>query len=135
MEAAADRGRHLAVRVLIADDEPLFVEMVEALLADEEQIEVVASAQDGQQAVELARVHDPDVIVMDISMPVIDGIEATRQIHKENPDARILILTGSSTSADVDRSRTAGVSGFLTKDRIVAHLVESILDLDTSELP
>jgi DNA-binding NarL/FixJ family response regulator len=134
MEAAADRGRRSAVRVLIADDEPLFVEMVEALLADEDQIEVVATAQDGQEAVELARAHDPDVIVMDISMPVIDGIEATRQIHKENPDARILILTGSSTSADVDRSRTAGVSGFLTKDRIAAHLVETILDLDR-ELP
>ena len=132
MEAAADRGRRSAVRVLIADDEPLFVEMVEALLADEEQIEVVASAQDGQEAVELARAHDPDVIVMDISMPVIDGIEATRQIHNDNPDARILILTGSSTSADVDRSRTAGVSGFLTKDRIAAHLVETILGLDTS---
>ena len=132
MEAAADRGRRSAVRVLIADDEPLFVEMVEALLADEEQIEVVASAQDGQQAVELARVHDPDVIVMDISMPVIDGIEATRQIHNDNPDASILILTGSSTSADVDRSRTAGVSGFLTKDRIAAHLVETILGLDSS---
>ena len=132
MEAAADRGRRSAVRVLIADDEPLFVEMVEALLADEEQIDVVASAQDGQEAVELARAHDPDVIVMDISMPVIDGIEATRQIHKDNPDARILILTGSSTSADVDRSRTAGVSGFLTKDRIAAHLVETILGLDTS---
>ena len=132
MEAAADRGRRSAVRVLIADDEPLFVEMVEALLADEEQIEVVASAQDGQEAVELARAHDPDVIVMDISMPVIDGIEATRQIHKDNPDARILILTGSSTSADVDRSRTAGVSGFLTKDRIAAHLVETILGLDSS---
>ena len=132
MEAAADRGRRSAVRVLIADDEPLFVEMVEALLADEEQIDVVASAQDGQEAVELARAHDPDVIVMDISMPVIDGIEATRQIHKDNPDARILILTGSSTSADVDRSRTAGVSGFLTKDRIAAHLVETILGLDSS---
>jgi len=132
MEAAADRGRRSAVRVLIADDEPLFVEMVEALLADEEQIEVVASAQDGQEAVELARAHDPDVIVMDISMPVIDGIEATRQIHNDNPDARILILTGSSTSADVDRSRTAGVSGFLTKDRIAAHLVETILGLDSS---
>ena len=134
MEAAADRGRRSAVRVLIADDEPLFVEMVEALLADEEQIDVVASAQDGQEAVELARAHDPDVIVMDIWMPVIDGIEATRQIHKENPEARILILTGSSTSADVDRSRTAGVSGFLTKDRIGAHLVETILGFDR-ELP
>jgi DNA-binding NarL/FixJ family response regulator len=108
----------------------VFVEMVEALLADDERIEVVASAQDGQEAVELARAHEPDVIVMDISMPVIDGIEATRQIHEDNPNARILILTGSSTSADVDRSRTAGVSGFLTKDRVDAHLVETILGLD-----
>ena len=135
MEAAADRGRRSAVRVLIADDEPQFVELVEALLAGEEEIEVVASAQDGQEAVELARAHDPDVIVMDIWMPVIDGIEATRQIHRDNPNARILILTGSSTSADVDRSRTAGVAGFLTKDRIEAHLVETILGLETRELP
>jgi DNA-binding NarL/FixJ family response regulator len=126
----ADDGPRSALRVLIADDEPVFVEMVEALLADDDRIEVVASAQDGQEAVELARAHEPDVIVMDISMPVIDGIEATRQIHEDNPNARILILTGSSTSADVDRSRTAGVSGFLTKDRLDAHLVETILGLD-----
>jgi DNA-binding NarL/FixJ family response regulator len=129
MEAAADRGRRSAVRVLIADDEPPFVEMVEALLAGEEEIEVVALARDGQEAVDLARTSEPDVIVMDISMPIIDGIEATRQIHRENPDARILILTGSSTSADIDRSQTAGVSLFLTKDRVASHLVASILDL------
>jgi DNA-binding NarL/FixJ family response regulator len=129
MEAAVHPRRSDAVRVLIADDEPHFVEMVEALVAGEERIEVVGSAADGQEAVELARAHAPDVIVMDISMPVIDGIEATRRIHAHDPNARILILTGSSTAADVDRSRIAGVAGFLTKDRIAAHLVESILDL------
>jgi DNA-binding NarL/FixJ family response regulator len=67
--------------------------------------------------------------VMDISMPIVDGIEAARRIHKRDPHARILILTGSSTSADVDRSQTAGVALFLTKDRLDSHLVSSILDL------
>jgi len=124
-----------ALRVLIADDEPHFVELVEALLADEERIELVGIARDGREAVELARAHEPDVIVMDISMPVVDGIEATRQIHKRDPDARILILTGSSTSADTDRSQTAGVALFLTKDRLDSHLVASILDLGARSLP
>jgi len=118
-----------ALRVLIADDEPHFVDLVEALLADEDRIEVVGTARDGKEAVELARAHEPDVIVMDISMPGVDGIEATRQIHKYDPNARILILTGSSTSADIDRSKTAGVALFLTKDRVDSHLVSSILDL------
>jgi DNA-binding NarL/FixJ family response regulator len=118
-----------ALRVLIADDEPHFVEMVEALLAQEERIEVVGTARDGEEAVDLARAHAPDVIVMDIAMPVLDGIEATRRIHKHDPDARILILTGLSTSADIDRSQTAGVALFLTKDRLDSHLVASILDL------
>jgi len=128
MEAPAVHPRS-ALRVLIADDEPQFVEMVEALLAEEAQIEVVGTARDGKEAIELARAHTPDVIVMDIAMPVVDGIEATRQIHKHDPDTRILILTGLSTSADIDRSQTAGVALFLTKDRVASHLVASILDL------
>jgi len=118
-----------ALRVLIADDEPHFVEMVEGMLAEDERIELVGTARDGEEAVALALAHTPDVIVMDISMPVLDGIEAARQIHENDPDARILILTGLSTSADIDRSQTAGVAGFLTKDRINSHLVSSILDL------
>ena len=118
-----------ALRVLIADDERHFVEMVEGMLAEDERIELVGTARDGEEAVALALAHTPDVIVMDISMPVLDGIEAARQIHENDPDARILILTGLSTSADIDRSQTAGVAGFLTKDRINSHLVSSILDL------
>jgi DNA-binding NarL/FixJ family response regulator len=66
---------------------------------------------------------------MDISMPMLDGIEAARQIREQHPDACILVLTGSSISADIDRSRQAGVAAFLTKDRLGTQLVDAILDL------
>src|SRR5687768_6837459 len=103
------------VRVLIADDEPLFVETVEAVLAADERVEVVGTAATGKQAVELVTRLTPDVTLMDISMPILDGIEATRRIRERLPDARVLVLTGSSISADVDRARQAGVAAFLTK--------------------
>ena len=130
MEAAATPNTS-AVRVLIADDEPLFVEMVEALLDRDKRVEVVGTAGDGKVAVELALALAPDVILMDISMPFLDGIEATRRIREHHPTACILVLTGSSISADIDRSRQAGVAGFLTKDRIGTQLVDAILDLGT----
>jgi len=128
MEAVL-RPRPRAARVLIADDEPPFVEMVEAMLADEQRIEVVGTARNGKEAIELALALAPDVTLMDISMPVLDGIEALRRIRKQEPDARVLILTGSSSAADVDRSRQAGAAGFLTKDRIDSQLVVGILAL------
>jgi DNA-binding NarL/FixJ family response regulator len=128
MEAAM-HPRARTVRVLIADDEPPFVEMVEALLAGDERIEVVGTAGNGKEAVALALSLVPDVTLMDISMPAVDGIEAVRRIRAQRPDACILILTGSSISADVDRSRQAGAAGFLTKDRIAGHLIDRILDL------
>jgi two-component system, NarL family, nitrate/nitrite response regulator NarL len=121
--------RTTPVRVLIADDEPLFVEMVEALLENEGRIEVVGTATNGEEAVELATSLRPDVTLMDISMPLLDGIEATRRIRESEPDACILMLTGSSTFADVNRSREAGVAAFLTKDRLATQLVDAILDL------
>ena len=128
MEAAPD-PRARQVRVLVADDEPLFVETIEALLASDDRVEVVGTAGDGEEAVELARTLDPDVTLMDISMPTLDGIEAARKIREQLPTASILVLTGSSISADVDRSRQAGVAAFLTKDRLGTQLVEAILDL------
>ena len=126
---AAKTPRTQPVRVLIADDEPLFVETVEALLADDDRVEVVGTARNGQDAVDLATALGPDLTVMDISMPVLDGIEAARRIRLEQPSACILILTGSSISADVDRARQAGVAGFLTKDRLGTQLVDAILEL------
>ena len=90
-----------------------------------------ARAGNGQDAVDLANALEPDLTLMDISMPVLDGIEAARRIRLERPTACILILTGSSISADVDRARQAGVAGFLTKDRLGTQLVDAILELGT----
>lgn len=128
MEAAM-HPRERSVRVLIADDEPLFVEMVEALLARDDRIEVIGTARNGREAVERVLSLSPDVTLMDISMPAVDGIEAVRRIRAQRPGACILMLTGSTTAADIDRSRQAGAAGFLTKDRISGHLINSILDL------
>jgi DNA-binding NarL/FixJ family response regulator len=126
---AAEAPRERPVRVLIADDEPLFVESVEALLHGAERVKVVGSASNGQDAVDLACALEPDVILMDISMPVLDGIEAARRIRLDHPGTAVLILTGSSIAADVDRARQAGVAGFLTKDRIGTQLVNAILEV------
>ena len=128
MEPVPD-PRPQRVRVLIADDEALFVETIEALLAEDDRVEVVGKAADGEEAVKLARSLEPDVILMDISMPTLDGIEAARKIREHVPAARILVLTGSSISADIDRSRQAGVSAFLTKDRLGTQLLDAIIDL------
>jgi DNA-binding NarL/FixJ family response regulator len=115
--------------VLVVDDEPLFVQMLEALLGADPRIEIVGAARDGGEAVELALELDPDVTLMDISMPTVDGIEAVRRIRALLPKACIVMLTGSSAASDVDRSRQAGAVGFLTKDRIHSELIETVLEV------
>jgi DNA-binding NarL/FixJ family response regulator len=123
------------LRVLIADDHRLFVEALEAILASDERIEVVGQAGDGSEAVELARTLGPDVVLMDVSMPVLDGFEATREIRADTEGVRVLMLTGSNSRADVDRSRDAGASGYVTKDRIASELVEAIVEVTQRRLP
>jgi len=123
------------LRVLIADDHRLFAEALEAILATDERIEVVGQASDGREAVELARTLDPDVVLMDVSMPVLDGFEATREIRSAGEDVRVLMLTGSNSRADVDRSREAGASGYVTKDRIASELVSAIVEVTRRRLP
>jgi two-component system, NarL family, nitrate/nitrite response regulator NarL len=123
------------LRVLIADDHRLFVEALEAILASDERIEVVGQAGDGSEAVELARALGPDVVLMDVSMPVLDGFEATREIRADTEGVRVLMLTGSNSRADVDRSRDAGASGYVTKDRIASELVEAIVEVTQRRLP
>jgi DNA-binding NarL/FixJ family response regulator len=118
------------IRVLVVDDEPPFREMVQAMLGSEVDIEVVATACDGRDAIRLAHELHPDVIVMDISMPVMNGIDATREIRGADSDTRILILTGGANSAEIDDARLAGADVFLTKDRI-EELACEILQLST----
>jgi DNA-binding NarL/FixJ family response regulator len=120
--------RYASVRVLIADDEPLFAEALELLLAADERIEVVGRAGDGAEAVELAKELEPDLVLMDLSMPVVDGFGATEQIVAGPAAVRVLVLTGSEDPADVAKARRAGASGYITKDRIAETLVEAILE-------
>jgi two-component system, NarL family, nitrate/nitrite response regulator NarL len=116
------------VRVLIADDHRLFAEALEAVLSTEERIEIVGIAADGGEAVALAEALQPDVVALDISMPVMDGFEAAeRMAQLERPPA-ILMLTGSSAPEDVDRARRVGAKGYVTKDTIAATLVDAIVD-------
>jgi two-component system nitrate/nitrite response regulator NarL len=118
-----------AIRVLIADDHRLFAEALEAILGIDERIAVVGHASDGQEAVDLVQQLAPDVVLMDISMPVLDGIEAAQVIREQVDHASILMLTGSSSRADVDRARAAGAAGYVTKDRVAAELIDAIVEI------
>jgi DNA-binding NarL/FixJ family response regulator len=122
-----DDVRYSVVRVLIADDEPLFAQALEVMLSSDGRIEVVGRAADGSQAVALARRLEPDVVLMDLSMPVLDGFGATEQIAGGPGDVRVLVLTGSEDPADVAKARRAGATGYLTKDQIAEALVDAIL--------
>lgn len=129
------RSKPKPLRVLIADDHRLFAEALEAILGTDARIEVVGQASDGEQAVELARKLGPDVVLMDVSMPVLDGFEATREIRAASDHVRVLMLTGSNSRADVDRSRAAGASAYVTKDRIASELLASIVEVTRGRVP
>jgi DNA-binding NarL/FixJ family response regulator len=117
------------VRVLIADDHRLFAEALEAILSADARLIVAGHARDGKEAVALTEQLDPDVVLMDISMPGMDGLEATREIRRRNLGAQILMLTGSNSRSDVDKSRAAGAAGYVTKDRIAAELIDAIVEI------
>jgi len=118
-----------AVTVLIVDDHRLFAEALEAILTAEERIDVVGHARDGREAVELWQERRPDLTLMDIAMPVLDGIAATREIRQLDDTACILMLTGSNARSDVDLARQAGAAGYVTKDRIAAELIDAIIEV------
>jgi DNA-binding NarL/FixJ family response regulator len=127
MEAAANVPE--GIRVLIADDHRLFGQALESILATDDRLEVVGHAGDGSEAVQLALAVDPDVILMDIAMPIMDGFQATKQIRKQRPQARVLMLTASNSRTDLDRARKAGAAGYVTKDRIAAELIDAIIEV------
>jgi DNA-binding NarL/FixJ family response regulator len=117
------------IRVLIADDHRLFAQALEAFLSNDERIEVVGKARDGEEAVKIARFKKPDVILMDIAMPKVDGVEATKRIRSNGGRPCVLMLTGSNSTGDVARAREAGASAYVTKDRIASQLIDVILEL------
>jgi DNA-binding NarL/FixJ family response regulator len=113
----------MTVRVLIADDQPLLRTGLRKILESEPGLEVVGEAGDGLDAVEAARLRRPDVVLMDIRMPRMDGIEATRRV---TPGARVLVLTTFDVDEYVFDALRAGASGFLLKDVPAEQLVHAI---------
>jgi len=116
------------IRVLLADDQALIRSGIRALLDAEDDIEVVAEAADGKQAVALATRHRPDIALVDIQMPAVDGIEATRQIVTDErlAEVRVVILTNFGLDEYIFRALRAGASGFLLKDTQPAELLQAL---------
>ncbi len=114
------------VKVLIADDQTLFREGIRDLLENEKIIEVVGEAADGLEAVRLARKLKPDVILMDIKLPHLDGVAATRLIRKECPNTNVLMLSSYEDEAHVMEAIQAGANGYLSKMLPAAELVNAL---------
>jgi len=116
----------VSIRILIADDQPLMRSALRTCLAAENDFEVVAEAEDGLRAVELARRLRPDVIVMDVRMPVLDGIAATRRLMSDPQPFKVLVLTTFELDEHIIEALRAGASGFLLKDASPEELAHAV---------
>ena len=121
------------VRVLVVDDQTLFREALTTLLEVREEIEVVGAADDGAQALELVSSLQPDVILMDLRMPVLDGVATTRRLSVEHPEVRVLVLTTFDGDDEVFPALRAGAVGYLLKDATASRLVEAVLAASRGE--
>ena len=119
--------------MLIADDHRLMREGTAALLAADERIEIVGLARDGREAVRLADQHRPDVVVLDLNMPVVGGIEACAAIRERCPKVEVLILTVSEQEPDLYASLRVGAAGYLLKDMAPDQLIEAVLGAGRGE--
>ena len=114
------------LRLLLVDDQPLLLQGFAMILSTEPDIEVVAQVTDGLQAVDAVAQHRPDVVLMDVQMPVLDGIEATRRIVADHPEVRVVILTTFDRDDYLFDALQAGASGFLLKNADADDLVDAV---------
>ena len=113
---AVPEDNHMTIRILLADDHTIILEGICRLLREQEDMEIVGQARDGRAAIELCRQLEPDVVLMDISMPVLDGIEATRQICQTQPTVKVIALSMHSHRVYVREMFKRGARGYLLKD-------------------
>jgi two-component system response regulator DesR len=117
------------VRVLVVDDQVLFAEALMLTLGIDDHIEVVGSASSGVEAVSLAEALLPDVVLMDVHMPTMDGIEAARRVRSVSPGSRVVIITAATLSEIAGPALAAGVECCLTKDIPALKLIDAVLDV------
>jgi DNA-binding NarL/FixJ family response regulator len=116
-----------AIRILVVDDHPLIRDGLTALIRQRKDMRLVGEAGDGRRAVELFREHRPDVTLMDLGLPVMDGMTTLRAIREEFPDARVLVLTMRHGDEDVSQALQAGARGYLLKGSTGPQIIEAIL--------
>ncbi|MFA5422965.1 MAG: response regulator transcription factor [Phycisphaerae bacterium] len=116
----------MSIRIILADDHKITRQGLHSLIDENEDMEVIAEAQNGREVVELTREMNPDVIIMDVSMPDLNGVEATRQIIQENPRVRVIALSMHSDTLFVSEMLKSGASGYLLKDCAFQELKQAI---------
>ncbi len=116
----------MAIRLLLVDDQALFREGLRTILSVHDDIQVVGEAENGRQALEMVQARQPDVVLMDVRMPVLDGVAATRHLQEEQPDVRVIMLTTFDDDEYVFEGLRAGAAGYLLKDVPSEKLVEAI---------
>ena len=119
-------NEELKIRVLCVDDHPLVRKGIASILLNEQDMQLVAEAGDGREAVDLYREHHPDVTLMDLRMPGMDGVQATQAIRKEFPEARIIALTSYDGDQDIYRALEAGVRGYMLKEMVHTDVLKAI---------
>ena len=117
---------HRPLRILLVDDDPVFRELIAFVLRADVGAEIVGQAFDGAEGVELAQELNPDIVIMDLRMPGVDGFEATRQIAATVPDARVIVVSSSKEREDIERAGRAGAAAYVPKDRAVAELSDAV---------
>ncbi len=114
------------IKIILADDHRIFRKGLKSLLSEKENIEVLAEADNGAEALEAARKYKPKIVIMDIGMPKMDGIEATRQIRERLPDTEVVILSMHAKKAYIDQVLKAGAKGYVLKDSDEENLIAAI---------
>jgi DNA-binding NarL/FixJ family response regulator len=123
------------IRILICDDQAIVCEGLQAILSTAPDIEVVGVANDGAQAVEMAAEKEPDLVLMDLKMPLMNGVQATRLIRERHPEVHVLVLTTYDADEWVFDAIRGGASGYLLKDTPRERLIEAIRDAAAGKTP
>lgn len=125
-ERNGSEGANGDIRVVIADDHRSFGEALQIALDGEHDLSVIEVVTDGEAAIEVTNDRKPDVVLMDVQMPGVDGLEATRRIHRESADTKVILLSGYDDDVVLARAVEAGARGFLRKTQAVSDLAEAI---------